>query len=312
MKCIIVDDVHATLFSYLKEAQIQYDYVPEMTASEAIEKIKDYDGLVIRSKFKVTAAHIEQWSKLKFIARAGAGLDNIDEEAVKAKGVKLIHAAQGNKDAVAEHTVGLILALLNNIVRSDKQVRQGIWEREGNRGYELSSMTVGIIGFGNMGRETAHRLQSFGCTILSYDKYKRGYGDKVVMEVRSNVIKKECDIISLHIPLTGENKFWFNRKFMEEMQKPFWLINTARGEIISFEDLVWGIESGKIRGAALDVLENEKLASLSPSQRLNFEKLTQMDNVIFTPHVAGWTFESYEKISKVIGEKLLHWSKPTI
>lgn len=309
MRCLIIDDVHPVVFDYLAKASIEIDYQPTISAAEAQKIIPEYEGLILRSKLYVSEALVAKCPKLRFIGRAGAGLDAIDEEAVKAKGVRLFHAAQGNSVAVAEHTVGMLLSLLNHMQRADRQVRQGIWEREGNRGYELSALTVGIIGYGHMGRETAHRLHSFGCRLLSYDKYKRGYGDQVVEEVRSQTIKEHCDVISLHIPLTKENKFWFNKAFITSMQKPFWLINTSRGEIAKVEDIDWGLETGKIRGAALDVLENEKIQHLTSEQVPVYERMMARENVLLTPHVAGWTFESYEKISRVLGEKVSTWAE---
>lgn len=309
LKCLIVDDVDAALFRYLDEASIVYDYKPEWSKEQCIEALPAYEGLVIRSKFRVDKTIIDSCPQLRFIARAGAGVDNIDKEYLKEKDIALFHASEGNRVAVGEQTVGVILALLNNIVKADKEVRNGIWLREENRGYELASMTVGIIGYGNMGRETAKRLSGFGCKIIAYDKFQRNYASKHAEQVSLDILQKEADIISLHIPLDEYSKGWINKDFFHAVAKPFWLINTARGEVVKLQDLVEALKSGKVRGAALDVLENEKLSTLTEEQKNVFNALKENQQVILTPHIAGWTFESYRKISEVLGEKIIQWYK---
>jgi len=308
MKCLIVDDVDHSLFLWLEKAGIQYDYQPEWTKEKCIDELKNYEGLIIRSKFKVDKKIIDSCPKLRFIGRAGAGVDNIDKEALKGKGIALFHASEGNRVAVGEQTVGMILALINNIVRANSEVKNKIWQREGNRGHELASMTVGLIGYGNMGRETAKRLSSFGCKIIAYDKYRRNYSSKYTEQVSIEELKAKADIISLHIPLDELSRGWIDHTFFESVSKPFWLINTARGEIVKLKDLVEALESGKVRGAALDVLENEKLSTLTDEQNASFSALVNNPNVILTPHIAGWTFESYRKISEVLGEKIAYWA----
>jgi D-3-phosphoglycerate dehydrogenase len=309
MRCLIVDDVHPVLFDLLEEASIAYDYRPEWAKEECIKALPAYQGLIIRSKFRIDKQTIQTCSDLKFIGRAGAGLDNIDIESLRENDIALFHASEGNRVAVAEHTVGLILALINNIVRADKEVRNYSWNREENRGYELASMTVGLIGYGFMGEETAKRLDSFGCTVLAYDKFKTNYSSRYAIESTLENIKEQADIISLHIPLNDDSRGWIDSDFIQSVKKPFWLINTARGENVKLNDLLQGLSDGKILGAALDVMENEKVPNLSNEQLTVFNRLISCDTIILTPHIAGWTFESYKKISLVLGTKILNWSK---
>jgi D-3-phosphoglycerate dehydrogenase len=307
-KCLIVDDVDPALFEWLNKAHIQFDYKPEWSKDACIQALPDYEGLIVRSKFNVDKKIIDSCTKLKFIGRAGAGVDNIDKDYLAEKGIALFHASEGNKVAVGEQTVGFMLSLLNNIVRSNTEVKNSIWKREENRGYELASMTVGLIGYGNMGKETAKRLSAFGCKVIVYDKYRRNYSCKNAEQVSLKTLQEKADIISLHIPLSDYSNGWIDKDFFNAVSKPFWLINTSRGKIVKLKDLNEALSSGKVRGAALDVLENEKLSTLTPEQSADFQSLAQNPNVILTPHIAGWTFESYTKISEVLGEKIYQWS----
>src|SRR5690606_6457016 len=215
------------------------------------------------------------------------------------------NAPEGNRDAVAEHAIGMLLALFNHIPRADQQVRKKVWKRELNRGEELAGKTVGIFGFGNMGEAFAKKLRGFDVKVLAYDKYKKGFGGALAAEVSFETIQKEADILSVHVPLTHETRNFFTPEVINGFQKPFYFINTARGEVINLTTLNDALESGKMRGALLDVLENEQLQALHPVQELAFHRLTQKANVLFSPHVAGWTFQSYEKINKVLVSKLL-------
>lgn len=312
IRCLIVDDLDAVIFKYLDEAGISYTYQPEWPKEKCIQELVHYEGLIIRSKFKVDKAIIETCPKLQFIGRAGAGVDNIDKECLHEKGIALFHASEGNRVAVGEQTVGVILALLNNIIKADKEVKNDLWLREENRGYELESMTVGIIGYGNMGRETSKRLGAFGCKIIAYDKFRRNYASKYAEQVSLEQLQEEADIISLHIPLDEYSKGWVNKDFINAVSKPFWLVNTARGEIVQLKDLVEALKNGKVRGAALDVLENEKLSTFTDEQKQIFNELKKNNQVILTPHIAGWTFESYRKISEVLGEKIVYWHKSKV
>ncbi|MBN8821668.1 MULTISPECIES: 2-hydroxyacid dehydrogenase [unclassified Spirosoma] len=302
---LIADEMHPSLFAMLTEAGFQYDYQPKISRAELITALEPFEGLIIRSKTTVDQELLSHAPNLRFIGRAGAGLDLIDLEAAEKRGIVVFHAGTGNRDAVAEHTVGMLLALLANILKADREVRQGIWDREGNRGYELGSLTVGLIGYGNNGRATAKRLSGFGCRVLAYDKFLTNYGDEFAEEATLVQVMAEADIISLHIPLTDETRMWVNDAFIEQVAKPFYLNNIARGEIVSLAAVVRGLESGKIRGATLDVLENEKLAKLTPDQQVSFNYLRQSDRVVLTPHVAGWTHESYVRINEVLVKQLV-------
>lgn len=311
-RCLIVDDVDPILFEWLDKSNIQFDYKPEWTKEECIQALPKYNGLVIRSKFTIDKNIIDACPKLKFIGRAGAGVDNIDKDYLTGKGIALFHASEGNRVAVGEQTLGFILALLNNILRANTEVKNGIWKREENRGYELASMTVGLIGYGNMGKETAKRLAAFGCKVIVYDKFSSNYSCKNAEQVDLEVLQEKADIISLHIPLNDFSNGWIDKHFFDAVAKPFWLVNTSRGKIVKMKDLNEALLSGKVRGAALDVLENEKFSTLSSVQKADFERLAQNPNVILTPHIAGWTFESYAKISTVLGEKIYEWaSRPS-
>jgi D-3-phosphoglycerate dehydrogenase len=304
MKILIIDKMHSSIIPLLEKEGHQADYRPNITRSEIMESLPLYEGLVIRSKTPMDRALLEKAHSLKFIARAGAGLDQIDLEYLAENEIQLFHAAKGNRDAVAEHAIGGLLALMNHLIKSDQEVRKGIWDREGNRGYELKGKTVGIMGYGNMGRAFAKRLKGFGVDVLAYDKYKKNFEDNLVQEVIWEKLKAEADILSLHVPLTEVTRNFFTFDELKSFAKPFWLINTARGEVISFETLNKALDAGILRGAVLDVLENEKFSRFSPEQKAEFENLANRENVIFTPHVAGWTFESYEKINEVLVKQI--------
>lgn len=303
-KCLIIDKMHESIVPMLQELGYQVDYKPDIKRKEILEDIHEYCGLVVRSKTAIDAELIAKAIQLKFVARAGAGIDQLDVESLEQRNIIIVNAPEGNRDALAEHAVGMLLSLFNKIHLADRQVRSGIWDREGNRGVELKSKTVGLIGFGYMGRAFAERLASFGCDIIAYDKYLKNYGTPAVREVSLDDIWENADILSLHIPLTPETRAMVNNSFIDKFKKPIYLINTARGEIGPFESIYYGLSTGKILGAALDVLENEKIGQLSPEQKHHFEKIIQSERVIFTPHVAGWTFESYEKINQVLTEKI--------
>ncbi len=301
---LIADEMHLSLMPMLEKLGYEPDYQPKITRNEIIEKLNNYVGLIIRSKTFVDAELLQNAHQLSFIGRAGAGLDLIDIDYVKSKEIALFAANEGNRVAVAEHVLGMTLCLMNNIVIADREVRNGVWQREKNRGFELMGKTVGIIGYGNNGSETAKRFKAFGCKVLAYDKYKSGFSDEFVEESTMERIFEEVDILSLHIPLTSESNKLVNADFLSRFAKNITLINASRGEIVSLSDLVENIENGKVRGACLDVLENEKLQKLSEEQKTVFEKLTTSERVIFTPHIAGWTFESYIKINEVLIEKI--------
>lgn len=296
--------MHESIIPMLEKQGHEVVYSPEITRDEILACVAEFDGLIIRSKTPMDRDLLERATNLKFIGRAGAGLDKIDLEYMAERDIKLFHAAKGNRDAVAEHAVGMLLALFNTIEKANQEVRKGIWDREGNRGHELMGKTVGIMGFGNMGKSFAQRLQGFNVNILAYDKYKMDFGDDFVQEVIWEKLKAEADILSIHVPLTPETRDFFTLKELKSFAKPFWLINTARGEVISFKTLNEALDQGILRGALLDVLENEKFQKFTPEQKAEFEKLAARENVLFSPHVAGWTYESYEKINKVLAKRI--------
>ncbi|WP_439584763.1 2-hydroxyacid dehydrogenase [Dyadobacter bucti] len=307
MKILIADSMHPSLFNMLDEQGWDYSYHPKFIRDDIKRALPDYEGLVIRSKTYVDHELLSGAEKLKFIARAGAGLDLIDLDEAKERGIEVFHAGTGNRDAVAEHALGMLLSLFNNILKSDREVRKGTWDREGNRGVELMGKTVGIIGYGNNGTATAKRLSGFGCRVLVYDKYRDNYGDAFAEEASVEQIMSEADILSLHIPLTKESRNWINRDFIERFSRPFFLLNLSRGEIVELDAVVNGLKSGKIRGACLDVLENEKLDKLTAAQQESFDYLRTSDNVVLTPHIGGWTHESYVRINVVLVKQIKDW-----
>ena len=292
--------MHLSILGLLEKEGFQVTYSPDITRTQILEQIGNYEGLIIRSKTPMDRELLEKATRLQFIGRAGAGLDQLDLDYLKERGVHLFHAAKGNRDAVAEHAVGGILALFNHLAQSDQQVRKGVWDREGNRGEELMGKTVGIFGFGNMGKAFSKRLKGFGVQVLAYDKYKKGFGSKRVQEVSWDDVKKEADLLSIHVPLTEETRDFFTIEELRTFSKPFWLINTARGEVIRLETLNQALDEGILKGAVLDVLENEKFQRFTPAQKEQFDRLAQRENVLFSPHVAGWTVESYVKINLVL------------
>ena len=304
-KVLIIDDMHESIVPLLTENGFEPHYKPMVAAREVPELLAGYEVLFLRSKLPVTAEVLAKASALKVIGRAGAGLDLIDLEEVKKRNISLVHASEGNRDAVAEHAVGMLLCLLNKLLIADRQVRRKQWLREENRGVELGEKTVGIIGYGYMGQAFAKRLAGFGCRVLAYDLHKKGFGDALVKEVSLEELQQEADVVSFHIPLNKENKGLVNTSYLQAFRKNIYLVNTARGEIMPLHDLVLALKSGKIIGAALDVLENEKLQQLSAQQQENFDYLITSDQVLLSPHVAGWTHESYKKINQVLVQKLL-------
>jgi D-3-phosphoglycerate dehydrogenase / 2-oxoglutarate reductase len=303
---LIADEMHPSLFAMLSDAGFTYDYQPTISRADLLSTIGPFEGLIIRSKTTVDAAVLAAAPNLRYIGRAGAGLDLIDTEAAEARGIRIFHAGAGNRDAVAEHVMGMLLALFNNLLRADREVRAGIWDREGNRGLELLGKTVGLFGYGNNGQATARRLSGFGCRVLAFDKYRTNYGDTYAEAATSEQIMAEADILSLHVPLTPDTRQWIDAAFVEQMAKPFFLVNASRGEVVSLAAVVAGLQSGKVRGACLDVLENEKLKTLTLPQQEAFEYLRQSDRVILTPHIAGWTHESYVRINDVLVAQLRH------
>ena len=302
MKIIFIDTTHPKLIKDLNYKGFICDQAYEKSRSEILKIIKNYDGIVIRSRFKIDKTFINAAKKLKFIARAGSGTENIDLHYANKKNIKCFNAAEGNRQAVAEHALAMILNLLNNIRVSDQEIRRGIWNREKNRGIELSGKTIGIIGFGNTGSSFAKILENFNVKILAYDKYKEKY------KFQSNLdeILEFSDIISLHIPLTEETKYLVNKNFIDKAKKPFYIINTSRGQCIETKALIKGLKDQKILGACLDVFEQEKNSFEKIGENADLKYLIESNKTILTPHIAGWTFESNYKIAETLSKKIIN------
>lgn len=303
-RILIIDEVHPSLFPMLEGIGIEVEYRPDINPLEVCEALVGFAGLIVRSKMRITADTIRLADKLRFVARAGAGLDNIDAEALQERGIALFGANEGNRQAVGEHALGMLLSLMRNIARSDQQVRDKVWLREENRGEEIGGKTIGIIGYGNMGQSFARVLSGFGCRILAYDRFAPEKITAPAASVSLEELQAQADVVSLHIPYIPENRAFADDSFFKAFRKPVWFMNTSRGEVVDQRALVMHLQSGTLKGAALDVLENEKLHTLTAQQAQDFDYLASAENVVLTPHIAGWTHESYVKINEVLVEKI--------
>lgn len=307
IKILHLDTNHPLLWEQLEKAGFQNEADYTSTKEEVESKIENYHGIVIRSRFKIDKTFIDKAKNLQFIARVGAGLESIDCEYAESKNIKLIAAPEGNASAVGEHALGMILSLFNKLNSADKEVKSGQWNRESNRGTELDGKTIGIIGYGNMGKSFAKKLRGFEIDVLCYDILPNK-GDENAKQVSLQEIQQKADVLSLHIPWTPETDKMVNTTFINQFSKPFWFINTARGKSVVTTDLVSALQSGKILGTGLDVLEYEKLSfeTLFEGEKPEaFEYLLNANNVLLSPHIAGWTFESKEKLAQVIVDKIL-------
>ncbi len=307
-KVIFIDSVHPILFERLEKEGYECHWKTQLSRSEVLAILPEYTGAVIRSKFKFDEEVFTFCERLKWIARSGAGMENIDANIAKTKGIQLFNSPEGNRDAVAEHCIAMILNLFNNLKRSDAEVREAQWNREKNRGVELKGRTVGILGYGFMGQALAERLCGFGVTTIAYDKYKSDFSSELVKEVNLSDFFKQTDILSIHLPLTEETTYLVDNQFINQFQKNIYLINTARGKNVRIADLVNALDSGKVLGACLDVLEYEQTSFEDLKKEdlpLAFQQLIASDKVVLTPHVAGWTQESYFKLSDVLADKIL-------
>ena len=307
VKILHLDSNHATLIEQLNAAGFENHEDYTSTKLEIEKKIHNYDGIIIRSRFSIDKLFLEQASRLKFIGRVGAGLENIDCKFAYSRGIELIAAPEGNRNAVGEHSLGLLLSLFNKLNKADKEIRKGKWMREGNRGIELDGKTIGLIGYGNMGKAFAKKLRGFDLTILCYD-IKPNVGDENCKQVSLENLKQNADVLSLHTPQTEDTMHMINANFINSFSKKFWLINTARGASVVTKDLVKALKVGKILGAGLDVLEYEKYSfeNLFSNNKIPeaFQYLISADNVILSPHVAGWTIESKERLAKIMVDKI--------
>lgn len=307
MKVLFIDTVHAVLWNKLSKKNFTCIDGTSLNYREIIEQIKQVEGLVIRSKFTLDKQILTEAKKLKFIARSGSGLENIDVKLAKELGIKVFDSPEGNRNAVAEHALGMLLSLFNHLIKGDAEVKNGVWKREENRGVELDGKTIGLIGFGNTGQAFAKKLSGFDCDILAFDIEQKTTSDLKVQQTSLTEIKQKADIISFHVPYNTETHYYFNHQFLNEVKKPFYLINTSRGKVVNTQTLIDGLKSNIILGACIDVLEFESNSFETIDEKfkdaLVFLKLCP--NVILSPHVAGWTNESYYKLSDVLAQKIL-------
>jgi len=339
-KILFVDSVHPLIKEELTAMGYHCEEFSHYTAPDYRNIAPEYTGIIIRSKIKIDKAFIDKAINLKFIGRVGSGLENIDVPYAENRGIRCLNSPEGNRDAVGEHTLGMLLALLNRICVADREIRAGIWTREGNRGMEIKGKTIGIIGYGNMGGAFARRLKGFEANVIAYDKYKSDYEDEYVRELSLDELCETADIVSLHVPLTDETHYLADEMFFQKFCKNFFLINTSRGQVVKTSALVAALKTGKVKGAALDVLEFEDSSfeslpvhTRSPGVELvltgtgsdsgsgfkpgvpaidahlkgvppDLRYLLEADNVVLTPHIAGWTVESNIKLAKVLVEKI--------
>jgi len=305
LKVLVADRVHPHLIEGLRKNNYEVDYLPSITHSETLQIISEYFGIIINSKTKANQEFLDKATNLKFIGRLGSGLEIIDQVYAKEKGVKVYNSPEGNRNAVAEHAVGMLLSLFNNLKKGDSEVRALLWDRESNRGLELEGKTIGIIGFGNTGSQLAKKLSCWNMDILAYDKYRSNFGSEHVLETDLKTILNKADIISFHLPLTPETSGLVNKTFLDRVKKNVFIVNTSRGKVIQTKALLDGLASGKILGACIDVFENEKVETFSKDEKEQYMKLYEYDNVILSPHVAGWTEESLFKIASTLIKKIM-------
>jgi len=305
MKIAFLDAVHDSIKTSFVELGWDVQEWFDLSRDEIKEKLFELDGIILRSRIKMDSDFLQHAKKLQFIGRPGAGLENIDSDYCKHKGIKVFRSPEGNRDALAEHAIGMLLMLFNNLKRADNEVREGKWRREENRGHELMGKTVGIIGYGYMGEAFAKRLAGFQVKLIAYDKYKTGFGNGVVKEVSLEELKLNADVISLHVPLTDETSGMVCEDFLSSLSHPIYLINTARGPVVQTRALIDALRSGKVLGACLDVFEQESSSFESVHEtKKSMQELRDSDSVVLSPHIAGWTHESKEKMAKFLIEKI--------
>ena len=307
MKVLHLEENHPTLIKGLQALGFKNDAAYTDSLAEILAKIDQYEGLIIRSKYPIDEDFLARAKKLKFIGRVGAGLENIDVKAVESRNIHLLNAPEGNRNAVGEHALGMLLSLMNRLKAGDAAIRSGRWDREGHRGWELSGRTVGIIGYGNTGKSFAQRISGFAVETLCYDILDN-VGDQFARQVSWEKLQSQCEVISLNIPQTRQTRGMIDKKFIADMTHPFWLLNTARGSAVVADDLVAGLKSKKVLGAGLDVLEYEtrSFSSIFNEEELPpaLQYLIEAENVLLSPHVAGWTRESHIKLATTILEKV--------
>jgi D-3-phosphoglycerate dehydrogenase len=303
-KVLVTAKVHEYLIDRLEAAGFEVIYRPSVSYDEARQLAHDCVGLIVTTRVRVDQRLIDQAPQLQWIGRLGSGMELIDVPYALSKGIRCVSSPEGNCDAVGEQALGMLLCLMNNMLKSNLELRRGIWERDGNRGYELNGRTVGIIGYGHTGSAFARKLRGFDVQILAFDKYKTGFGTNEVKEATMAELFAEADVVSIHLPLTDETWHLANASFFNAFTKPVWFLNTARGKIVHTADLLAALESGRVAGAGLDVLENEKLQTYAPAEKEQFERLLQMPNVVLTPHIAGYSHEASVKMARYVLDKL--------
>lgn len=302
MNILLIDSFSDKLIAELKAIATKVTYLPHATKSEILAILPNYHALILNSKIHIDKEVIDIATNLKLIIRAGVGLDHFDLPYLTQKGIEALNTAGANADSVAEHAIGMLLALRHNIVQANAEVKQFIWNREANRGGEIGGKTIGIIGYGHTGSAVARKLQGFNCKIIAYDKYKTGFGNAYVKETDMKTLFSQSDIVSLHIPLSDETRNLANTTFFNSFQKNITFLNLSRGDIIVLEDLITALDLGKVQAAALDVLENEHFFNLTERQKSLYNILFANKKVILTPHIGGWSFESKDNIEKMILE----------
>ncbi|AZB00536.1 hydroxyacid dehydrogenase [Chryseobacterium joostei] len=305
MKILLLDKNHPLITEQLLAQNFILEEDFTSSYDEVCQKIKNYDGIIIRSRIPLDKSFLEQGKNLKFIARVGAGMENIDIPAAEELGIQLINSPEGNRDSVAEHVVGMLLVIMNRLFIASQEVKNGIWKREENRGDELLGKTVGLIGYGNMGKATAKRLSGFGCKVIFHDILP-GLSDEFATQVTLDELKQSAEVLSLHIPLTSETHYLVDKTFISEMKNDFYFVNTARGKNVETKSLVEALKMGKVKGVCLDVLEYEK----SSFENIEIENedlkyLLESEKAIVTPHIAGWTHQSKEKLAQFIVDKIV-------
>lgn len=308
LKVLFADSAHPLLNELLEKQWYECQHLADAASyDDCIDIIGEYTGLIIRSRFPVDKKLLDAACNLRFIARVGAGMENIDHGYAREKGIVCLNAPEGNRDAVAEHAIGMLLMLLNHLGRADREVREGVWRREANRGSEIGGKTIGIIGFGNTGSSFARKLAGFDVRVMAYDKYKSGFGGSMVEEVDMETIYQHADVLSLHVPLTSETRYLVDYEYLRRFRKPIYLINTSRGPVLNTASLLRALDEGVVRGACLDVLEFEESSFESLKGGIwpeAFQQLISRSDVLLSPHIAGWTHESNVKMAQILAEKI--------
>jgi len=308
MNVLVIHKTHQILTEVFTSNGFSVDSILDLSRDEIIDILPKYEILIVRSALKVDKEIIDAGENLKSIGRLGAGMENIDVDYAQAKGISVFNSPEGNRSAVGEQAVGMLLMLMNNLIKADAEVRQGIWKREANRGEEIENKTIGIIGYGNMGGAFARKISGFGANVIAYDKYKSNFSDKYVKEVSLNEIFEKADIVSLHTPLQDDTFHMVDESFLRSFKKKIILINTSRGQVVNTKDLVTALKNDHLKGACLDVLEFEGLSfdNISNTNGSDvFEYLSKSNNVILSPHIAGWTYESEIKLAEVLANKIV-------